>query len=121
MIVGCARTSSVDQVAGFVGILNLDVETQTPTGELMLTVLGWVAQIERAMMLERQREGIAKARPAVNTRAESQSLQSGSVFYGLPPRVRVRQILLVNSALVGPACIEFWRLPKSDVLRMTND
>lgn len=43
-------------------ILNLGVDTSTPTGKLMLNVLGGVAQFEREMMLERQREGIAKAK-----------------------------------------------------------
>jgi DNA invertase Pin-like site-specific DNA recombinase len=45
-------------------ILNLGIDTQTPTGKLMLTVLGGIAQFEREMMLERQREGIAKAKTA---------------------------------------------------------
>lgn len=45
-----------------VRILNLGIDTQTPTGKLMLTVLGAIAQFEREMMLERQREGIAKAK-----------------------------------------------------------
>jgi DNA invertase Pin-like site-specific DNA recombinase len=31
---------------------------KTPTGKLMLTVLGGVAQFEREMMIERQREGL---------------------------------------------------------------
>ena len=43
-------------------ILNLNLDTTTPTGKLMLNVLGSVAQFEREMMLERQREGIAKAK-----------------------------------------------------------
>jgi DNA invertase Pin-like site-specific DNA recombinase len=43
-------------------IENLGVDTSTPTGKLMLNVLGGVAQFEREMMLERQREGIAKAK-----------------------------------------------------------
>lgn len=43
-------------------ILNLGMDTHTPTGKLMLTVLGGVAQFEREMMLERQREGIAKGK-----------------------------------------------------------
>jgi len=45
-------------------ILNLGMDTHTPTGKLMLTVLGGVAQFEREMMLERQREGVAKAKAA---------------------------------------------------------
>jgi DNA invertase Pin-like site-specific DNA recombinase len=39
-----------------------EVDTTTPTGRLMLTMLGAVAEFERALMLERQREGIAKAK-----------------------------------------------------------
>lgn len=45
-----------------VQILNLGLDTRTPTGKLILTVLGGIAQFEREMMLERQREGIAKAK-----------------------------------------------------------
>ena len=45
-------------------ILNLGMDTQTPTGKLMLTVLGGIAQFEREIMLERQREGVAKAKMA---------------------------------------------------------
>jgi len=43
-------------------ILSLDLDTSTPTGKLMLTVLGGIAAFERDLMLERQREGIAKAK-----------------------------------------------------------
>ncbi|MGH1591019.1 recombinase family protein [Methylobacterium phyllosphaerae] len=43
-------------------IVNLGIDTSTPTGKLMLNVLAGVAQFEREMMLERQREGIAKAK-----------------------------------------------------------
>ena len=38
------------------------VDTHSPTGKLMLTMFGAMAQFEREMMLERQREGIAKAK-----------------------------------------------------------
>lgn len=38
------------------------LDTSTSTGKLMLNVLASVAQFEREMMLERQREGIAKAK-----------------------------------------------------------
>lgn len=39
-----------------------EVDTKSPTGKLMLTMFGAMAQFEREMMLERQREGIAKAK-----------------------------------------------------------
>ncbi|ARE39230.1 Site-specific recombinase, resolvase family [Rhodovulum sp. P5] len=45
-------------------ILSMGIDTATPTGKLMLTVLGGVAEFEREIMLERQREGIAKAKAA---------------------------------------------------------
>ena len=38
-------------------ILGMNLDTATPTGVLMLQVLGAVAEHERASMLERQREG----------------------------------------------------------------
>ncbi len=43
-------------------ILAMNMDTATPTGKLMLTILGGVAEFERELMLERQREGIAKAK-----------------------------------------------------------
>ena len=38
------------------------VDTSSPTGKLILNVMASVAAFEREMMLERQREGIAKAK-----------------------------------------------------------
>jgi DNA invertase Pin-like site-specific DNA recombinase len=38
------------------------LDTATSTGRLMLSVVGAVGQAEREAMLERQREGIAKAK-----------------------------------------------------------
>jgi DNA invertase Pin-like site-specific DNA recombinase len=43
-------------------ILNMGIDTATPTGRLLLQMVGAVAEFERSMMLERQREGIAKAK-----------------------------------------------------------
>jgi DNA invertase Pin-like site-specific DNA recombinase len=45
-------------------ILSMGIDTSTPTGRLMFNVLGSVAQFEREIMLERQREGIAAAKVA---------------------------------------------------------
>jgi len=45
-------------------ILSMGVDTATPTGRLMVNLLGSIAQFEREVMLERQREGIAKAKAA---------------------------------------------------------
>ena len=43
-------------------VLDLGLDTTNATGKLMLNVVGSVAQFEREMMLERQKEGIAKAK-----------------------------------------------------------
>jgi DNA invertase Pin-like site-specific DNA recombinase len=45
-------------------VLNIDLDTGSPTGKLMLTMLGAIATFEREMMLERQADGIAKAKAA---------------------------------------------------------
>lgn len=55
---------TLDHKAVGLGVLNLGMDTHTPTGKLMLTMLGGVAQFEREMMLERQREGVARAKAA---------------------------------------------------------
>jgi DNA invertase Pin-like site-specific DNA recombinase len=43
-------------------ILDPAIDTNSATGELILTIFGGLAQFEREIMLERQREGIAKAK-----------------------------------------------------------
>ena len=65
------------------------VDTNSATGKLMLTMFGAMAQFEREMMLERQREGIAKAKaegkykgrkPTVRAKAdEIKTLKAGGM------------------------------------------
>jgi DNA invertase Pin-like site-specific DNA recombinase len=43
-------------------VVNLGIDTGSATGKLVLSVLGGIAEFEREMLLERQREGIAKAK-----------------------------------------------------------
>jgi DNA invertase Pin-like site-specific DNA recombinase len=38
------------------------IDTRSPTGKLMITMLGAIAEFERGLLLERQREGVAKAK-----------------------------------------------------------
>ena len=45
-------------------VLDQAIDTSTPTGRLMFNMLGSIAQFERELMLERQWEGIAKAKAA---------------------------------------------------------
>ena len=43
-------------------ILNINLDTGTATGKLMLNMLGAIAEFEREMLLERQKIGIARAK-----------------------------------------------------------
>jgi DNA invertase Pin-like site-specific DNA recombinase len=43
-------------------ILNIGIDTNTASGKLVLHVLGAIGEFERAILLERQREGVAKAK-----------------------------------------------------------
>jgi DNA invertase Pin-like site-specific DNA recombinase len=51
-----------DQKGAFVTVLDPHVSTRGEMGHIVLTVLGMVAQMERRFILERQREGIARAK-----------------------------------------------------------
>ncbi len=69
-------------------IRNMGLDTGTANGRLMLTVLGAVAEFEREIMLERQREGIAKAK------AEGK-------YKGRKPTVRARKAEIQDMADQG--------------------
>jgi DNA invertase Pin-like site-specific DNA recombinase len=58
----CAIVKLIEGKGASLRILSMNLDTASPTGRLMLNVIGSVAQFEREVMLERQREGIAKAK-----------------------------------------------------------
>jgi DNA invertase Pin-like site-specific DNA recombinase len=55
-------TQQLEKKGVTLNILAMNLDTSTPTGKLMLNLLGSIAQFERELMLERQLEGIAKAK-----------------------------------------------------------
>ena len=59
-----------------VRILNMDLDTSTPTGRLLLVCLAGVSEAERAWMLERQRYGIAKAKAEGKYRGRAPTAQA---------------------------------------------
>jgi DNA invertase Pin-like site-specific DNA recombinase len=67
------------------------LDTRKPTSKLMLTILAGVATWEREIMLERQREGIAKAKAA-------------GKYKGRPVSIDAAQIKQLRATL-GPAAI----------------
>jgi DNA invertase Pin-like site-specific DNA recombinase len=72
-------------------ILNLNLDTSGATGKLLLTMVAAIGQFERELMLERQREGIAKAK------AEKK-------YLGRKPtaRAKAEQIAELRNQGVGP-------------------
>lgn len=58
----CAIVKRIEAKGASLRIPAMNLDTSTPTGRLMLNIIGSVAQFEREVMLERQREGIAKAK-----------------------------------------------------------
>lgn len=70
------------------------VDTKSPTGKLMLTMIGAMAEFERSIMLTRQREGIAAAAAA-------------GKYLGRKPTARAKRddVMALKSAGVGPSQI----------------
>jgi DNA invertase Pin-like site-specific DNA recombinase len=62
----------------FLRILAGGLETESAQGKLMLTILGAIAAFERDIMLERQREGIAKAKAAGKYKGRKPTAQAKS-------------------------------------------
>jgi DNA invertase Pin-like site-specific DNA recombinase len=75
-------------------VLEQAIDTSTSTRRLMFNMLGAIAQFEREVMLERQREGVAKAK------AEGK-------YKGRAPTARAKapQVLRLHSEGVGPTKI----------------
>ena len=63
-------------------VLNINLDTSSPTGKLMLSMLAAIGQFEREMMLERQKEGIriAKAKGAYTGRQPTARNKSEKVL-----------------------------------------
>lgn len=52
----------LEEKGAALNILAMNLDTSSPTGRLLINLVGSIAQFEREIMLERQREGIAKAK-----------------------------------------------------------
>ena len=75
-------------------VLDLDLDTSSATGKLLFTMVAAIGAFERELMLERQREGIAKAK------AEGK-------YKGRAPTARAKtdQVLEMKSKGVGASKI----------------
>lgn len=73
-----------------------NIDTGTPTGKLMLTMIGAIAEFERENLLERQREGIAIAKQKNKYKGrQPKDIKDFDVWYG---RYKMREINKVQFA-----------------------
>ena len=75
-------------------VLNLGIDTKSPTGRLMLTMIGAVASFERELLLERQAEGIAiaKAKGKYKGRKPTAKNKASQVYELLEQKVPISEI-----------------------------
>ena len=115
---GSGKTTLLRIIAGFeqpswgeVWMGGERLDTRNPTSKLMLTILAGVATWEREIMLERQREGIAKAK------AEGK-------YKGRKPTVAKQAVVIraLHADGVGPSHIaRKLRVARSSVYRMLSE
>ena len=58
----CDIVQEIKAKGAYVRVLDMNIDTSSATGELILNVLMSIAQFEREIMLERQKAGIEKAK-----------------------------------------------------------
>jgi DNA invertase Pin-like site-specific DNA recombinase len=56
-------------------ILSMNLDTSTPTGKLMLNLMGCFAEFKREIMLERQREALQRPKQKGSTRGRALTAQ----------------------------------------------
>jgi DNA invertase Pin-like site-specific DNA recombinase len=71
------------------------VDTQSPSGRLMLTMFGALAQFERELMISRQREGIARAKAEGRYRGRAPTARAKA------PQVRSLAASGLGAAAIG--------------------
>lgn len=79
------------------------LDTRNPTSRLMLTMLAAVAAFERELMLERQREGIAKAKAEGKYTGRKATIEPGDVLslkaQGIGPAAIAKRLGLARSSV----------------------
>ena len=75
-----------------------NLDTSTPTGKLMLTMIGAIAEFERQQILERQREGIAIAKQQGKYKGRQVKAIDENKFNELYELYKTRAINKVNLA-----------------------
>jgi DNA invertase Pin-like site-specific DNA recombinase len=107
----CELVARLEAKSVALRILNMNIDTATPTGKLMLNLLGSIAEFERQIMLERQREGIAKAK-------------SDGKYKGRAPTARAKTDLVLEMVRAGKtreAVAEELKISTRSVFRILRD
>lgn len=87
------------------------VDTKSPSGRLIVTMFGAVAQFERELLLQRQREGIAKAKAEGKYRGRAPTA-----------RAKAEDICTMKRAGVRPAAIAAQlRISRASVYRVLGE
>jgi DNA invertase Pin-like site-specific DNA recombinase len=86
-------------------ILNLGVDTSTATGKLTFTIIGAVGAFERELMLERQREGIAKAKAEGKYRGRKPTARARAVEVRALKAEGVRPVEIARRLNIGRASV----------------
>ena len=75
-----------------------NLDTSTPTGKLMLTMIGAINEFERTNLLERQREGIACAKARKAYKGGKQKQIDLDLFDSLKRELKAGRITKINMA-----------------------
>ena len=86
--------ADIERRSAALRVLDMNIDTSKPNGRLMLNLLGSIAQFEREIMLERQREGIAKAKAAGKYKGRKPTAMA-----------RAEEVKALHSEGVGPTAI----------------
>ena len=95
----CKIVETLERKKVALRILDIGVDTGTPAGRLFLNMLGAIAQFEREIMLERQKDGIAAAKAAGR-------------YQGRKPTARAKGPAVKELAAAG--------VPKAEIARRLN-
>ena len=99
-------------------ILAMNLDTNTPTGRLLLNLVGSVAQFEREIMIERQREGVARAKTEGKYRGRAPTARARSADVIAKFKADKRPTEIAKSVGIGRASV--YRILKSLLQNSSN-
>ncbi len=111
-------TKTLERKKANLSVLAMGLDTSTATGRLMLNVIGSVAQFEREMMLERQREGIAKAKADGKYKGRKPTAQAKATDVMAMKRDGIRPSEIARRLQIGRASV--YRILSTAAVRVSR-